>query len=386
MEKLIKEMILYVITSLIHNWLPLTSAIVAASFMTVYIKPEKIKQILLKRSNLSIPATVTFGALTPFCACGTMAIIIGMLTTALPWGPIMAFLTSSPLMSPDGFILIAGIINIKFATALLTASIIIGMGSGYLTHLIEKTGYLNDQIRFAGKTEESPNVVKKTDFKDGIETAECSCSGSINFQAEVKNNFEVISHPACCVGLYGSVSDVLGSSEKRFYLEFNLLSAADNIYHKINDYLKAVTNWLKEIRWRAIGSAIINIGVKQILFYYTTFAAIGFLINYFVPTAIIMKLFNAENFFAVPIAALTGLPIYVNGESAIPLIKTFMASGASGGAMLSFLITGPGTSAGVITGIASIMKKRAIFLYVLFLLAGGISMGYIYNLLLSIGI
>jgi uncharacterized membrane protein YraQ (UPF0718 family) len=52
--------------------------------------------------------------------------------------------------------------------------------------------------------------------------------------------------------------------------------------------------------------------------------------------------------------------------------------------MLAFLITGPGTSAGVLAGIATIMKKRAIALYVAFLLAGAILLGYAFDLVLPL--
>lgn len=114
--------------------------------------------------------------------------------------------------------------------------------------------------------------------------------------------------------------------------------------------------------------------------------AIGFLVNYFVPTAWIMALFSAKNVFAVPLAALIGLPLYVNGELALPLIKSLIDNGAGGGAMLAFLVTGPGTSAWVIAGISVFMKKRIIGLYVFYLLAGGILLGYLYDLLLAMGI
>ena len=49
--------------------------------------------------------------------------------------------------------------------------------------------------------------------------------------------------------------------------------------------------------------------------------------------------------------------------------------------MLAFLITGPGTSAWVIVGIAAFMRRRAIALYVGFLLVFGIALGYLYDLL-----
>jgi uncharacterized membrane protein YraQ (UPF0718 family) len=142
----------------------------------------------------------------------------------------------------------------------------------------------------------------------------------------------------------------------------------------------------QKIKWREIADAVMNIGVKQILLYYAIFVAVGFLINSFVPTSIIVALFSAKNIFAVPLAAIIGLPLYVTTESSIPLMNALTAQGASGGAILAFMITGPGTSAWVIAGITTIMKKRALSLYILFLLVGGIVAGYLYDLFLAIGI
>ena len=114
------------------------------------------------------------------------------------------------------------------------------------------------------------------------------------------------------------------------------------------------------------------------------FAGIGYLINQFIPTTWISALFGSHNLFAIPMAAVVGLPLYVNGDSSIPLLQSLMQSGVSGGAMLAFMITGPGTSAGVLAGIATIMKKKAIALYMAYLLAGAIAMGYAYQLILTL--
>lgn len=117
-----------------------------------------------------------------------------------------------------------------------------------------------------------------------------------------------------------------------------------------------------------------DIGIKRILPFFALFAGIGHLINQFIPTAWISALFGSQNLFAIPLAAVVGLPLYVNGGSSIPLLQSLMQSGVSGGAMLAFLITGPGTSAGVLAGIATIMKKKAIALYVAYLLVSAIEM------------
>jgi uncharacterized membrane protein YraQ (UPF0718 family) len=238
-------------------------------------------------------------------------------------------------------------------------------------------------VRFTSKPEAShrSKVIGKAQV--------CGCSDLVSISIEtqapayIKDNFN--SPQECCVQLCCTSSDSLRYNDKALYFNFMLLSIAGNIGSKLYEYFKIIPFFLLRIKWQEIGRALINTGVKQILFYYSIFVAVGFLINHFVPASIIVTLFSAKNIFAVPLAALIGLPIYVNGESALPLIQTLMTNGAGGGAMLAFLITGPGTSAGVITGIAMIMKKRAILLYVTFLLVGGILLGYLYDFLLAVG-
>lgn len=343
--EIMNKTLMAVITSLSHNWIPLGFAILTAAVLKAHVDTEKLKETILRKTNISILGSVALGAFTPFCSCGTMALVIGMLTTTLPWGPIMAFLTSSPLMSPEGFILITGIISLKFAIALSLASIVIGLGSGYLTHFIEsKTDFLKNQTRFSGKP---PSQT-------------CGCSGTAatsdteNCDRPTDSN----TNQSNCNSCESATKNTDGNN---------------------------LPGFIQKLKLPEIATGLIDLGIKQIIPNFALFVAIGFLVNYFVPTSMIVNLFSAGNIWSVPLAALIGLPLYVNGESALPLIKTLMAGGAGGGAMLAFLITGPGTSAWVIAGISVFMKKRIIGLYVFYLLAGGVILGYLYDLLLAMG-
>ncbi len=358
MEEIIKylsglsaDTISSVLTSLYHNWIPLSLAIFTASLMKVYVNSEKLKESLLKKPKVSILASVAFGTFTPLCACGTMAVVIGLLTTALPWGPVMAFLTSSPLMSPDAFIMIAGILNIKFAISLTIASIVLGLASGGLTHVIEKkTDFLKDQLRFAGRT-----GAQTCTCSDAVLEVSCSCN------SEVPVNGHPISVPACECNTLTPVTNQITSKNTNFFMSI-----------------------MKKLRMKEVGKALIDVGLKQILLYFTIFAGVGYLIQSFVPTSLIVSMFSGESLVSVPLAALIGLPLYVSGEGAIPLIKTLIDGGAGEGAMMAFMITGPATSAWVIAGITAFMKKRVISLYIGFVLAGGILIGYLYQLLTAV--
>lgn len=99
-----------------------------------------------------------------------------------------------------------------------------------------------------------------------------------------------------------------------------------------------------------------------------------------------MRYLGSGNKFAVPLLTLIGLPLYVSGSSSIPIIDALMSGGASQGALLAFMITGPGTSAGVIAGLVTIMRKRAIALYIAYFLVFGILLGYLYDFLLILGL
>ncbi|QHQ63348.1 hypothetical protein Ana3638_23345 [Anaerocolumna sedimenticola] len=263
----------------------------------------------------------------------------------------MAFLTSSPLMSPDAFIMIAGILNIKFAIALTIASIVLGLASGGLTHVIEKkTDFLKDQLRFAGR----PGA-QTCACSDAVLEVSCSCN------SEVPVNEHPISVPACECNTFTPVTNQITSKNTNFFMSI-----------------------MKKLRMKEVGKALIDVGLKQILLYFTIFAGVGYLIQSFVPTSLIVSLFSGESLVSVPLAALIGLPLYVSGEGAIPLIKTLIDGGAGEGAMMAFMITGPATSAWVIAGITAFMKKRVISLYIGFVLAGGILIGYLYQLLTAV--
>ncbi len=359
-----KDTVLYVLGTLAHNLPALILGVLAAAAITVYVKPERIRKWLMRRSSVSIPATVAFGAFTPFCACGTMAVVLAMLAMSLPWGPVMAFLTSSPLMSPEGFVLISGIIGPAFAIALTVSSVLIGTGSGYAAHLIEKkTHFLDNQLRFAAKKEapaavgcscSSPKAAAEADVLfSGASQEQCGCN-ALAQQSGCGCGAADIEAQDCC----GVIAGPLKENRIKEFL----------IRSRISELLRAA----------------FNIGIKRILPYFAVFAAIGFFINRLIPSEWISALFGSKSVFAVPLAAVIGLPLYINGDSSLPLIQSLMQSGVAPGAMLAFLITGPGTSAGVMTGIATIMKKRAIGLYVAFLLIGAILAGFGYELVLAL--
>lgn len=366
---LLKDTGLYLLQTLRHNAVVLILGILIAGALRVYIDTERMKHWLIKRSSLSIPATVAFGAFTPFCACGTMAVVLGMLASSLPWGAIMAFLTSSPLMSPDEFVMISGILGVRFAVALTAASVLIGLGAGYLANALKKrTAFFADQLRFAEKPKKAPErraTVKREDLRAAAYVTSSGCCAP----APAASCCTPTPAASCCSS--APVASCCAAAPAA-----GCCAAAQPAR------TASFSGFLKKLKLDELAETVFDLGIKKILPLFVLFAAVGYLINRFIPAAWISAVFGAQNAFAVPIAAVVGLPLYVSGSAAIPLMDSLLQAGVSPGAMLAFMITGPGTSAGVIAGIASILKRRAIAFYVACLMAGAIVLGYLYDALL----
>ena len=78
---LMYAMVTTVLKTLAHNGWVLAISIATAVALKTYVNTEKLGRFLTGKARVSIFLSVAVGAFTPFCACGTMAVIVGMLTT-----------------------------------------------------------------------------------------------------------------------------------------------------------------------------------------------------------------------------------------------------------------------------------------------------------------
>ena len=113
------------------------------------------------------------------------------------------------------------------------------------------------------------------------------------------------------------------------------------------------------------------------------FAFIGYVLNGLIPAAWVAAAFGPDKIYNVPLAATLGLPLYVNSEASLPLIRALLDNGMSQGAALAFLISGAGTSIGAIAGAMAIARWRVVALVVGILWVGAIMCGLAFNLVLQ---
>ena len=70
-----------VLTTILHNWPFLLASVVIASVVQVFINQNRLAAWLRRRTWVAILGAVALGALTPFCSCGTTAVVLGAMAS-----------------------------------------------------------------------------------------------------------------------------------------------------------------------------------------------------------------------------------------------------------------------------------------------------------------
>lgn len=104
----------------------------------------------------------------------------------------------------------------------------------------------------------------------------------------------------------------------------------------------------------------------------------------YVPTQLIVQAVGEGSAFAVPLAALVGIPSYLNGYAAIPLVAGLLDMGMSPGAAMTFITSGAVSSIPAAIAVYALVKKSVFALYALLGLTGSILAGYVYEFSLSL--
>ena len=302
-------------------WPFLLISIVAAAVVSVYVGTDRVSVLLRRKTSIAVGGAVLLATLTPFCSCGTTAVLLGMLATASPWAPLVAFMVASPLTSPAELMLSAGLFGWPFALVFFSGTIVLGLGAGAVAAALDRTGWLRDQARMRPE-------------EDGCATGSCPAPQLM------------------AVGVGPGTASIAEMPSRR-------------------------------LRWKidAFARELVSIGRKLLLFF-LGFTAIGYLAIEAIPTAWLTDYLGRDSLLAVPLAALIGIPAYINTEASLPLVATLMDGGMGPGPALAFLVTGAGASIGSISGLFVIARARVVGLVVALLFAGALAMGWVGQLFL----
>jgi uncharacterized membrane protein YraQ (UPF0718 family) len=104
----------------------------------------------------------------------------------------------------------------------------------------------------------------------------------------------------------------------------------------------------------------------------------------YIPTEWVESVLGKSQAWSVVLSSLIGVPLYVNGISAVPVLKGLLNMGMDPGAVLAFLIAGPVMTVPSVVAVMALVRKQALYVYVSVGLLGAIFMGYSYQLVSGI--
>jgi uncharacterized membrane protein YraQ (UPF0718 family) len=272
-------------------------------FIMMHVNQNKLQKLFEGKGIIGNIAAATFGAVTPFCACSTIPMTVGFLNAKVPFGSVMSFLISSPLLNPIIVAMLAATVGIGNAMVYFGFAFILSVAFGYALQLL-------------------------------------------GFQKHVK-----------AVKISGGGHAVHDGIDTRRSL---------SVGQKINLSLKA--------GWDSL---------VPILPYLFAGVAVGAAIYGYLPKGeTIAKYAGDDNLFAVPIASIVGIPLYIRAETAIPIAMSLISKGVGMGTAIALIIGGAGMAIPEMTMLAKIFKRKLLisFIGVIFLVA--VITGYAFNLIM----
>ena len=103
----------------------------------------------------------------------------------------------------------------------------------------------------------------------------------------------------------------------------------------------------------------------------------------YIPAGWIANIVGHKSTFAIPLASVVGIPAYMNGYAAIPLISGLMEMGMTSGAAMAFITSGAVSSIPAALAVYALVRKPIFVLYIILGLSGSMLAGYIFQISLS---
>ena len=137
--------------------------------------------------------------------------------------------------------------------------------------------------------------------------------------------------------------------------------------------------WRDPARWRLFREGATETG--WFLGKWLTLAfAIESLMLAFIPASLIADWLGGGSWWTIPAAVLVGVPAYLNGFAAIPLVSGLIDMGMAKGAAMAFMVAGGVTSIPAAVAVYAMVRRPVFVWYVGLSLTGSLIAGLLYQL------
>lgn len=307
-----------------------------------FITPDKAQRWLSASKGRGYLIGAGLGALTPFCSCSTIPIMLGLLKAGAGFGPTMTFLISSPLLNPVIVILFIAAIGLAKTVLYMFMAVSMAISAGLI---LEKFGYL-----------------KHIDPKALSGDAQTACCHKETSPASVPVQiqpapFAMASVEAAPISL-AEATACCGSSGSG---PMDLQQPQPNRWKRI--FQEAVDQFRTFLPFVLIG------------------VVIGAVAHGFVPKDLVVKWAGPDNPLAVPAAAVIGVPLYIRVSTMIPIAMSLVAKGLSLGAMMALVIGGAGASLPELIILKRLFKMPLLIAFLAVIFSMAVVTGLVFNLL-----
>ncbi|MFZ5466959.1 MAG: permease [Pseudomonadota bacterium] len=125
----------------------LTLIIYAMGWLRSTLSPERVREFLRHRGNLSSRfMAVGLGAVTPFCSCSSVPLFIGFVEAGIPLGVTLSFLIASPMINEVAVIVLASVIGWKLTLLYVLAGLTVAMVGGYVLERFRPERWVEDYV------------------------------------------------------------------------------------------------------------------------------------------------------------------------------------------------------------------------------------------------
>jgi uncharacterized membrane protein YraQ (UPF0718 family) len=140
------------------------------SLILMYIPQNKLRDWLSRRGIIGNFLGAIIGALTPFCACSTIPLTLGLLNAGAPFGPVMSFVIASPLLNPIILGIIVSLMGIKACLLYFTVTFFGAIIFGVTLEKIGASAYVKN-VRMKNTTEALNSFANSYPFKTKLRMA-----------------------------------------------------------------------------------------------------------------------------------------------------------------------------------------------------------------------
>ncbi|MGR5299607.1 permease [Vibrio alfacsensis] len=338
-----------------------------------FLTPEKIQSILSSKKGKGYFIAALLGSITPFCSCSTIPFLKGLLRARAGFGPMMVFLFASPLLNPVIIGLFVVTFGWKVAVFYFSIAMTVSVVAGYVLEKLGFERYVKPEAYEAAGSSSCGTACgdssrKKSEEKPATNSGKSSCCTPAPVVEKISccASAPVAEEPSCC-------GDSTPKTEPK--VEVSCCSADGSATAKVVEE-KEPNRWVRI--WHSTWKDF-----KPVFPYLMMGIAIGSFIYGFIPTDLIVEYAGEAKWYAIPVAAVIGIPLYIRAEAVIPLSAALVQKGMALGSVMALIIGSAGASLTEVILLKSIFKNQMIATFLFVILSMAISAGYLYTFIFA---